>query len=82
MILTLIGVQDEYTATVNAGFARWEHRKQSGSHRMGHFNRIQGGARRKAEKQFRKLGFDDPKTIDYIIQQAKDMAELERNATA
>lgn len=72
---TLIGIQQEYIETLNAGIARWSHRKLGG-----HSSRISRGARHTAEKQLRKLGFADQKQIDQIVRDARDVAELERNA--
>jgi hypothetical protein len=74
---TLIGVQEEYIETLNAGIARWSHRKDGG-----HSGRISRGARHVAEKRLRKLGYTDQKQIDQIIQDARDMAALERSADA
>ena len=71
---TLIGIQEEYIETLNAGLARWSHRKDGG-----HSHRIARGARHTAEKQFRKLGFTDQQ-IPQLIKDARDMAELERNS--
>jgi hypothetical protein len=72
---SLIAIQDEYIETVNAGIARWSHRKDGG-----HSQRISRGARHIAEKQLRKIGYTDQKQIDQIIQDARDMAVLERMA--
>ncbi len=72
---TLIGIQEEYVETLNAGMARWSHRKDGG-----HSQRISRGARHAAEKQLRKIGFTDEKQIAQIIQDARDMAALERIA--
>ena len=74
---TLIGIQEQYIETLNAGLARWSHRKDGG-----HSSRISRGARHTAEKQLRKLGFSDQNQIAQIIQDARDMAALERNADA
>jgi hypothetical protein len=70
---TLIGIQEEYIETLNAGMARWSHRKDGG-----HSHRIARGARHAAEKQLRKIGFTDEKQIAQVIQDARDMATLER----
>lgn len=75
--MTLIEVQEQYIETLNAGLARWSHRKDGG-----HSSRISRGARHTAEKQLRKLGYADQKQIDQIIQDARDMASLERLADA
>ena len=72
---TLIGIQEKYIETLNAGIARWSHRKDGG-----HASRISRGARHAAEKQLRKIGFTDEKQIAQIIQDARDMATLERLA--
>lgn len=72
---TLIGIQDKYVETLNAGIARWAHRRNGG-----HTSRISRGARHAAEKGLRRLGFTDGKQIDQIIQDARDMASLIRNA--
>lgn len=72
---SLIQVQQEYVDTLNAGIERWSHRKGGG-----HASRISRGARRAAEKDLRKLGYTDQKQIDQIIQDARDMASLERIA--
>lgn len=74
---TLIGIQEAYIETLNAGIARWAHRKDGG-----HSQRISRGARHAAEKQLRKLGYTDQQQIDQIIKDARDMAELERLADA
>jgi hypothetical protein len=76
MANTLIGIQEQYIETLNAGLARWAHRKDGG-----HSSRISRGARHAAEKQLRKLGFTDQE-IPQLIQDARDMAALERNADA
>lgn len=71
---TLIGIQTEYIETLNAGIARWSHRKNGG-----HIHRIARGARHAAEKALRKLGFTDTQ-IPQLIKDARDVAELERNS--
>lgn len=73
---TLIQIQDQYIETVNAGIARWSHRKDGG-----HSRRISRGARHAAEKDLRSLGFTSQQ-IDQAIKDARDMAELERHANA
>ena len=70
---TLMGIQETYIETLNAGIARWSHRKDGG-----HASRISRGARHTAEKRLRKLGYADDKQIAQIIQDARDMATLER----
>jgi hypothetical protein len=72
---TLIGIQEEYIETLNAGVARWSHRKDGG-----HSQRISRGARHAAEKSLRKIGYTDDRQITQIIQDARDMAILERNS--
>lgn len=72
---TLIAIQQNYIDTVNAGIARWSHRKEGG-----HSGRISRGARHAAEKQLRRLGYSNQAQIDQIIQDARDMAALERLA--
>ena len=70
--MTLTQIQDQYIETVNAGIARWSHRKNGG-----HADRIRRGAFHKAEKQLNDLGFT-PEQISQAIKDARDMAELER----
>jgi hypothetical protein len=78
----MIQIQDEFVATVNAGFSRWSHRKPwAGRQAGGHFGRIWSGAYRKAAKALALWGFTD-KQIREIIKDADDMAKLERNADA
>jgi len=71
---TLIEIQEQYVETLNAGIVRWSHRKDGG-----HTSRISRGARHTAEKSLRKLGFTEQQ-IPQLIQDARDMAALERNA--
>jgi hypothetical protein len=71
---TLTEIQDEYIATVNAGLARWSHRKDGG-----HSSRILRGAYHKAKRELHRLGMD-AEQIKNAIRDARDMAELERNA--
>ena len=73
--MTIIEIQEEYIETVNAGIARWSHRVGGG-----HSARISRGARHKAEKSLRHLGYTDQKQINEIIADARDMASLIRNA--
>lgn len=73
-MLTLIGIQEAYIETINAGIARWSHRRDGG-----HTGRIWRGARRKAENALRRLGFTD-RQIASAIKDANDMAALERTA--
>ncbi len=78
---SMITIQDEFVATVNAGFARWSHRKGTAFQACGgHYSRIRGGAWKKAERELKKIGFTDPAQIKQIINDAEDMAKLERNA--
>jgi hypothetical protein len=70
----MIAVQDEYVETVNAGFARWSHRKDGG-----HFSRIRRGAWHRAEKALSRIGYNASQ-ISQIIKDADDMAILERNS--
>lgn len=69
---TLIGIQDDYIATVNDGLARWAHSK-----RGGHVRRIRIGARRKAMKELRTLGFSE-ETAKRAIDDASEVADLQR----
>lgn len=73
-MLTLIGIQEEYIETVNAGISRWSHRKDGG-----HAGRIARGARHAAEKKLRRIGFTTEQ-IAQIIKDARDMAALIRVA--
>ena len=75
MPLTIITIQQQYIDTVNAGHARWSHRPDGG-----HIRRIQRGAWNRAATALRKLGYTDQSDIAGIISQARDVAELERNA--
>lgn len=80
---TLIGIQEEYIETINAGIERWQHSKSRSAFNPamgGHASRIAGGARRKAEKQLRRIGFTNQKEIDQVLKDARDMAELIRNS--
>jgi hypothetical protein len=72
--MTLIQVQEQYIETVNAGIARWSHRKNGG-----HADRVRRGAFHLAEKQLAKLRFTQEQ-IAQAIKDARDIAELERNA--
>lgn len=72
--MTLIQIQDHYIETLNAGIARWSHRKDGG-----HASRISRGAYHKAEKQLLRLGLTQEQ-VKQSIKDARDMAELERNA--
>jgi hypothetical protein len=74
MQMTLTQVQEQYIETVNAGIARWSHRKNGG-----HADRVRRWAFHKAEKQLALLGFTQEQTKQ-AIKDARDMAELERNA--
>lgn len=75
MLQTIITIQQQYIDTVNAGHARWSHRPDGG-----HIRRIQRGAWNRAATALRKLGYTDQSDIAGIISQARDVAELERNA--
>ena len=72
--MTLTQIQEQYIETVNAGIARWSHRKNGG-----HADRVRRGAFHQAEKQLNRLGFNQDQ-IKQAIKDARDMAELERNA--
>ena len=72
---TLIGIQEQYIETINAGIERWSHRKDGG-----HSHRITRGARTVATKQLNKIGFTDPRQIDQILKDARAIAELNRLA--
>jgi hypothetical protein len=77
---TLTFLQQEYIDTVNAGIARWSHaRKAYPTDLGGHANRIAGGAARKLKKELKKLGFDDVSCL-IAVQDAWEVAKLERNA--
>lgn len=71
--MTLIEIQDRYIRRVNAAVAKW-----SASKNGGHLRRTKISARREAEKSLEKLGFTNKTQIATIIQDAKDIAELER----
>jgi plasmid replication initiation protein len=73
---TIIQIQEQYIETVNAGIARWSHRKDGG-----HSGRITRGAKRKADNELAKMGFATAER-EQIIKDARDMAELERIANA
>ena len=73
---SLVGIQEEYIATVNAGIARWSHRKDGG-----HAGRIARGARHRAEAALRRLGFTDSQ-VAAAIADARDMAALLRISDA
>lgn len=78
----LIGIQDEYVETVNAGIARWSHRrKRDGWDLGGHANRILHGAHRVAAKKLTKLGFTQEQ-IRVVLKDAWEMAALIRHAEA
>ncbi len=72
---TIISIQQQFIDTVNAGHTRWSHRPNGG-----HIRRIQRGAWNRAATALRKLGYTDQSDIAGIISQARDVAELERNA--
>ena len=76
----LIGIQDEYVETVNAGIDRWSHaRKRHAWDLGGHANRIAHGAHTVAEKKLLKLGFSKEQ-IRIVLKDAWDMASLIRHA--
>ena len=78
---TLIAIQEQYVETLNVGIERWAHRpKTPYSVGGGHADRIARGARHKAEKQLRRLGHTDQTQITSILNDARDMAALLRNA--
>lgn len=80
-IVTVMNVVDEYVATVNAGFARWSHRKGTKYQACGgHYSRIRGGAYKKAVAGLKKLGYTDEGQIRQIMKDADDLVLLERNA--
>lgn len=78
---TLIGLQDEYVATVNSAWARWQHRK--GLPYMkgpgGHFPRVWSGARRRLRTELIQLGFTADQA-QAALDDAEAIAQLERNA--
>jgi hypothetical protein len=71
---SMISIQETYIETINAGMARWAHRKDGG-----HMSRIRRGARTAATKQLARLGFNEVQ-IEQAIKDAQDLAELERKA--
>ena len=76
----LIGIQDEFVETVNAGIARWSHaRKHYSGDLGGHANRVYSGAHRVASKKLAKLGFSKQQ-IHVLLKDAWDMACLIRHA--
>lgn len=74
MTNTLIGIQEEYIETINAGIERWSHRKDGG-----HASRIARGARTVATRKLSHIGFTGTQ-IDQILRDARDMAALIRNS--
>lgn len=74
---SLIGIQQRYIDTVTAGRSRWAHTKTGG-----HASRIEAGARRKAERELRKVGYTDARQISQIIGDARDMVKLAIDARA
>jgi hypothetical protein len=81
-LITVMTLVDEYVATVNAGFARWSHRKGTAYQACGgHYSRIRGGAHKKAVAGLKKLGYTDEAQIRQIMKDADDLVLLERNAT-
>jgi hypothetical protein len=78
---TMIEVQEKYIERLDAALARWGHRKGTAYQIAGgHYNRIARKARHDAEAQLRKLGWTDQKQIDAVLNDARDMMLLERNA--
>ncbi len=76
----LIGIQDEYVETVNAGIARWSHARKSYPGDLGgHANRIASGAWRVAARKLRRWGFSEPQ-IRVALKDAWDMASLIRHS--
>jgi len=73
-VKSLIEIQQAYIDAVNAGAARWAHRRDGG-----HMPRIARGARRRLERALTGLGFT-PEGVAEALKQARDMAELERMA--
>ena len=80
--LTLCAAQETFIETVNTAYSRWEHRKKPGQSimLMGHFGRTFGGAKKLLIRQVRAMGFTEAQ-IPAIIQDAVDVAELQRRAT-
>jgi len=77
---TLIGIQQQYIDTVNAGIARWAHaRKHYNGDLGGHANRIAGGAHRTAKKKLLRIGFTEDQ-VRAALKDAWDMASLLRHA--
>jgi len=70
--MNMIQIQDELIESLNAGFARWAHRKNGG-----HSRRVRRGALRTAEKKLQKLGYEQAQ-IDQILRDAEDVAKLNR----
>ena len=76
----LIGIQDEYVETLNAGIARWAHaRKAYKGDLGGHANRIAHGAYRVASKKLEKIGFSKEQ-IRIVLKDAWDVADLIRHS--
>jgi hypothetical protein len=67
---TLIAIQDEYIAKVNAGRRRWAHRKDGG-----HASRTQRAAWRRAERELEKLGYNNRQVLQ-ALRDAREMADL------
>lgn len=71
---------DIFCETVNAGIARWSHRpKSQWQVSGGHGNRIYGGVVRKLETGLKRNGYT-PDQIKIAVQDAKDLAKLQRDA--
>ena len=78
---TLIGVQQTYIDDVNGAVARWSHRpKPAYQLAGGHAHRTIWRAQQTLEAELVKLGVTNKTQIRQIIQDARDMAELERLA--
>jgi hypothetical protein len=67
-----IQIQDEYVERVNAARSRWSHRKCGGQS-----HRTIGAAARVLKEKLSKWGFSEA-SIKQMLQDAKDIAELER----
>lgn len=72
---TLITIQEAYIATVNAGRARWAHRRNGG-----HYGRIRGGAYKRAAAALARLGYT-PEQAKACIRDSQDVADLQWHAT-
>jgi hypothetical protein len=78
--LNMIQIQQRYIERINAAFDRWSHRpKPSWQKAGGHYGRAYRAARREALRALSAWGFREEQA-KLTIQQADDMAELDRNA--